>query len=396
MRGEITRARINKLKPTTKHDTWLWDSKISGFGVKVTPRGVKSYYFQYRMGGRGTPSRRLLLGRCEWTALETARNEAANAKYAVFQGIDPFETRKASEAHETDAGGAFEEIARDWWRRYSKFAKRDRGHREDGRIIDNILIPAFKSRSLASVTNADCEDFYHSFTATPQMGTRCLGVLRQIFDHGIKHFTLTTNPAKGIKRFKCQSRERHLSDDELRRFLSTLDMCEQEKSLSVPFIHLIRLLLFTGCRRDEIRRLQWEQVDLKDKSIQLLKTKTKLRTVYLNHLALDVLRSIQRLPKNPYVIPSPVGVGPLGSTSKPWAKLCLLAQVTDFRLHDLRHTYASFGINQDIPLYSVGKLLGHSRSTTTAGYAHLDKQPQRRATEMIAQHISTIMGEKSH
>lgn len=385
MGEEVTRARINAMRPKENGDLWLWDGKISGFGVKMTKKGVLSYYFQYRMGGRGTRTRRLFLGRCAWVSLEDARESARQAKSSVFRGVDPFDERKRV------TGFLFEDVALEWLEKYSKIHKRKRGHNQDERVILKILNPLFKGREISSITRADVESLQREYNTRRARWNQILVLIKQIFEYGIDHYDLASNPAAKVRAFPVTARERRLLPDELPRFLSTLDHCEADNLLQQSFINLIRLLLFSGCRRDEIRLLEWKQINLDNKSLRLPTTKTKPRTVFLNALFLETLKGIKKLPKNPYVIHSPRGIGPLVSTARPWAKLCKLAKLDDFHIHDLRHTFASLGVDHDIPLYSVGKLLGHARQATTARYSHLDEKPQRQATERISQAIQDAM-----
>lgn len=381
MRAEITRARINSLQPRPGKDTWLWDVKISGFGVKVTMQGIKSYYFQYRMGGRSTPTRRLFLGRCEWMSLEEARVNAAKSRNDVFYGVDPFDERKRKRVE----GASFKDVASAWLDQ--KIDKREQGRKENERIIHEVLCPALKNRQASSITERDIQAILDQYSTRQPQGNRVLGVLRQVFKYARKPFGLANNPATDIERYQLTSRERYLFPDELRRFFTTLDDCEKNDLLREPFLDLIRLLLFTGCRKDEIRLLQWRQINLSDKSLRLHTAKTGPRTVVLNSAAVEVIQDIPRSKNNLYVIVSPTGNGYLKNTSRPWKQFCELAGLEDFHIHDLRHTFASIGGKIDITMAKMGKLLGHAHESMTAKYTHLPSESEREASELIAQAI---------
>ncbi|MEO8326471.1 MAG: Arm DNA-binding domain-containing protein, partial [Nitrospirota bacterium] len=190
MKGEITRQRIKNLHPMQSKEAWLWDSKISGFAVKVTAAGVKSYYFQYRLGGRGFPTRRLFLGRCDWTTPEQAREAAMAAKRAVFAGIDPF-TEKQREL-----GKLFNDVAISWLDGYSAVKKKKKTHEEDQRLFERIIFPHFRNRYVSKITTEDIEALHTKLRTTPSQANRILGLVGIIFKYAIrhKHLPLHLNP----------------------------------------------------------------------------------------------------------------------------------------------------------------------------------------------------------
>ena len=93
--GKITKTTVCELVPPAAGKAFLWDHKIAGFGVFVTPTGSRSYILQYRMGGRGSPTRRYTIGRhgSPWTP-EAARRRALELLYQVHQGIDPLQAEQ--------------------------------------------------------------------------------------------------------------------------------------------------------------------------------------------------------------------------------------------------------------------------------------------------------------
>lgn len=151
----------------------------------------------------------------------------------------------------------------------------------------------------------------------------------------------------------------------------------------------IRLLLFTGCRLREILNLKWEYVDLERGVLFLPDSKSGRKTVILNAPAMMVLNGLDRI--SPFVVPGDKPEGPRADLKRPWRAITMRAGLTGLRLHDLRHTYASFGAGGGLGLPIIGRLLGHSQISTTARYAHLDNDPLRRASEAIAGRISAAL-----
>jgi integrase len=152
--------------------------------------------------------------------------------------------------------------------------------------------------------------------------------------------------------------------------------------------------LFTGCRLREILNLQWEHVDLERGLLFLPDSKSGRKTVILNAPALTVLNGIQKT--GPFVVPGDNPESPRADLKRPWAAITTRSGLSGVRLHDLRHTYASFGAGGGLGLPIIGRLLGHSQVSTTARYAHLDNDPLRRASEAIAGRISAaLQGKRS-
>lgn len=157
----------------------------------------------------------------------------------------------------------------------------------------------------------------------------------------------------------------------------------------------IRLLLFTGCRLREILRLRWSDVDLERGLLFLPDSKTGRKTVVLNAPAMAVLAELRRI--GAFVIAGEdAGTAdekPRADLKRPWAAVQKHAKLAGVRIHDLRHTHASFGAAGGLGLPVIGKLLGHKQIATTARYAHLDIDPLRRASEHIGGRIANALGE---
>jgi integrase len=152
----------------------------------------------------------------------------------------------------------------------------------------------------------------------------------------------------------------------------------------------IRLLLFTGCRLREILNLRWVEVDLERGLLHLPDSKTGRKTVVLNTAALDILSAMPR--QDSYVVPSERRGQPRHDLKRPWDHIRSAAGLDDVRLHDLRHTHASFGVASGLGLPIIGRLLGHSSPLTTARYAHLADDPVRRASDIIGAKLSQLVG----
>jgi integrase len=138
----------------------------------------------------------------------------------------------------------------------------------------------------------------------------------------------------------------------------------------------LRLLLFTGTRLREVLHLKWEQIDFERGMLFLADSKTGKKTIVLNAPALAVLNGLEGI--GPFVIAGERMDAPRADLHRPWDLVRRRAGLEGLRIHDLRHTYASFGAGGGLGLPIIGKLLGHAQAATTARYARAAKPFCRR------------------
>ena len=212
-------------------------------------------------------------------------------------------------------------------------------------VLDRQLLPAFGSKPLDRITLAQVTQWFDRFSRTaPGNANHALDLLRQIMNFAIDRDLLETNPARAVKRNRRTALTRFLSREEIARLHRALD--RQTRNSSREQADIIRLLLLTGCRRSEIVRLRWSEVD-RDKLV-LADSKTGPRTVPLNTQARRIL---ERRPRgaSPFVFPSPRDPArPRSRNLSFWYRARREAGIEDVRLHDLRHTHASHAVMNGI------------------------------------------------
>ena len=148
------------------------------------------------------------------------------------------------------------------------------------------------------------------------------------------------------------------------------------------------MLLLTGCRLGEILELKWSYVDFERRMLLLPESKTGKKIVYLSEQATEVLKGITRNQKDVFVFPGKDPKNPITTIRKPWVNICKAAGLSELRLHDLRHSFASVGASDGLSLTVIGALLGHSNPMTTERYAHLAASPVHQAADQIG-HLIT-------
>lgn len=311
------------------------------------------------------------------TNIEEVRKKVYRQKAMLAEGRDPREERK-----ERKSMIGFSDFALEHYIPHAK--QRKKTWKEDYWKIDKVLIPLFGTKRLDEITPRAIAAFHTSekertsgITANLILGL--LGRMLRLAQEWEFLKELPTLP----KKFKEKSRERFLSRDELTRFLKALDDIEDTGSVSA-----IRLLLYTGCRKTEILSLPLKHVNLAGGTAFLEDTKTgQSRTVHLSEAAKKILAGqLERAKGAKYVFPSRTG-SYQKDIRKPFDRACRQAGIVDFRIHDLRHTFASYAaVNSEI--HSVSKVLGHSDTTMTARYAHHMSEELKKTADRAAEEMS--------
>ena len=130
--------------------------------------------------------------------------------------------------------------------------------------------------------------------------------------------------------------------------------------------------MMTGCRKNEITRLRWDELFLDEGVLKLKDSKTGKKEVVLSDYAIKIL-SAAPTNDSDYIFPGKDGIEPIQGLQKIWQRIRQVADLQDVRIHDLRHTFASVAVSNGAPLYEVGRLLGHASIQSTQRYAHLER-----------------------
>ena len=199
------------------------------------------------------------------------------------------------------------------------------------------------------------------------------------------------NPCQSGVKYPARRRERFLTDAEFDRLCRVLDDAPVRGGASPPAIVAIRLLMLTGCGKNEILALRWEDADLEAGDLALADAKTGPRTVSLPPAAVKLLAGLPRESGNPWVIPGRKAGKHMRAIDDAWYALRARAGLDDVRLHDLRHGFASRALALGESLPMIGKLLGHRQVQTTPRYAHLARQSVKEAARRIEDSLAADM-----
>jgi integrase len=445
MPQKLSERSVKAIGPPKTGAATIWDSEIVGFGVRVfaptnrRPQGARSFFINYRIDGR---ERRFTIGSFPEWSVEAARNEARELRRRVDRGADPANEKRMRREAPTVADLA----ERYRIEHLPKKAKRSQSN--DWYMVKSEILPRLGSRKVAEVHAGDIEALHREITnrGAPIRANRVLAVASKMFSLALKpaegdleawRTHAQGNPCKGVVRNQETAHERFFSQAELAALSDALAAYGPK-----PAADCIKFVMFTGCRPGEAMLATWEQFDSEPGFWIKPSSHTKQRRVHkvpLGAAAIELIEGIRAAQKKmplrnrcEHVFPGQIYGEPLKSLFKAWEAVLGLANValwaasqdakiasfvadlekglghrptvsecraaaskidlelpaglSDARIYDLRHTFASVGAGGGLSLQIIGRLLGHTQARTTQRYAHLADDPLREAaTKIVAQ-----------
>ena len=372
-RKRLTDAGITRLRPEAREYT-VWDTGLAGLGVRVRPSGSRTFIY-HRKTDRGV--KKMSFGPAALRKVEAVRRLCHEAA--------------AETVEEHVRAPLFRDFVAGPWK--AACLERCKLNTKRGFIsyLRHQLLPVFGVRRLDHIARADVLRWFETYSRTaPGNANKALDLLRQILNHAIACGHIATNPVRGIRRNPGRKMTRFLSREEITRLHLVLDRYTHGSAAQQADI--IRLLLLTGCRRNEIARLRREEV--KDDRLELADSKTGPRTVLLNEPARRIVerRMAEGSGACPWVFPS--SRDPCRHRHdelRLWYRVRREARIEDVRLHDLRHTVASQAALNGVPLTVVARLLGHSDVRMTMRYAHVGDREIEAAAERVGRAVGAMM-----
>lgn len=379
--GKITKRTIDSLKAEPSAYC-LWDEDLSGFGVKVLPSGSLTYILQYRMGGREAKTRRYTIGKhgSPWTPA-TARTEAERLSILVAQGTDPVDADKERRREAVDL--AFSNYA-------DQFAKTCKGKGWRALVKRSLRLyvkPALGQRPLPKITRAHVVSALDRIPEE-QVGNRrnIFAVMRRLFRWAVSRGDIKFSPMEGMETPPpVKPRDRWLSDDELPRVWNAAPGCHPS------FFRIVRLLMVTGQRREEVSCVDWKELDRWDRMWTLPGERAKNgepNSIPLNDLAIQIFDEVAGSadwPTKGRVFPTASGAS-FSGFAKGKIKIDMIIaadggeDMAPWRLHDLRRTLATgfqrLGVRFEVTEAVLNHVSG-SRAGVAAIYQRHDWKPEK-------------------
>lgn len=372
--GNFARRKL----PLREREYCIWDTELAGFGLRVRPSG--NYFWFVRLRHRGK-HRRITLGRTDELKAGLARAQARRIlAEATLDGLPKRAVVKATPTMNDFVEAYWDDLSRVWKPSTTK-------RNWDAWRLD--IKPTFGDTRVADILPPDIYRWRDGCAGESEVKfNRAVPVLSALFKYAeaLKMRRPGSNPCRGMPRYRRQSVERYLTPVEYRRIGAALREAEADRPAEVA---IARLLLFTGARVGEIKNLRWEWV--KPPRLLLPDSKTGPKVIWLNTQAQDVLAGIERREDCDLVFPNRTGKRPLNFDTW-WYNFRRRCALPDVRIHDLRHSFASTAIMDNVPLSTIGKLLGHKLVETTAKYAHLSDDVIGEAAERVSGSLAQAIG----
>lgn len=358
--------------PDWKKKDVIRDTEVTGFGIEVRASGSKTYWFYYQ--DQGGTLRQQRIGGYSDISFDQAKKTAKRLRSEVVLGGDP-----AAEKAKRKAIPTYAELARQHLEHAQTYQRRPDGTERTLRLY---LVPQFGKLRINEITPQAIEKYLATLRERLAMAT-----VEKVRVTLHRSFVLATkwdlpgaerNPLAAVSRPRFENkREMFITADEARRLLEAC--AASANTMLQPVVHL---LLLTGARRRELLDARWEHMSVEQRHWLIPDSKTgKARYVPLSQAALDVIAALPRFAGCPWLVPNPNTRQPFTCIKHPWDTARKAAGLPSLRIHDLRHSAASFMVNSGVNLYAVGRILGHADHQSTMRYAHLSDDTLLAAVE---------------
>jgi len=389
-RDNFTNTAVGRLKPEASPYE-VWDAGLMGLLIRVQPSGVMTYYLQYARG------KRVRIGRADAIVPTQAREIAKGILAEHYKGEDPIEKRKRVRAEN------YLQFLEDTYKPWLLTSLR-RGKE----TYDNLSkgFPELHSLSLSEITPLVIEKWRQRRITqgiSKARINRQMNDLRACLNRAVQWGALKVSPFEKVKPCKIDSspKVRYLSTKEETKLRQALDEREatlresrqsanqwraergyelyaelSERDFADHLKPAVLLSLNTGLRAGELFGLKWCDVSFEQKNMTVVAETAKAgktRHIPLNDEALAILKQWKQQPgvkSAQYVFAGSNGK-PFQDMRTSWERVLKLAEIDNFRWHDLRHTFASKLVMAGVDLNTVRELLGHSNYAMTLRYAHL-------------------------
>jgi integrase len=367
--------------PSHKPHIEIFDAELRGFYADILASGRKSFRLRYRFNKK---LRVATLGDARLMSADEARQLAINLLRQAKQGTDPLAPPVSL------AGPALQDFFTHKYLPYVKSYKRSWD--TDESMIRNHIVPKLGTVAMGQLSPPDVAVFVERMKAEHYASGTCnraLVLLRYGYALALRWKVpgVDANPVKEIKNLKDDNKiERYLTEQQI---IDLLNAVRQSNSEMLQYIVLF--LIYTGARKREVLDARWRDIDWAQKSWRIPKTKSgKVRHVPLSTGAMKLLEHLRLQIREGLLNEQPIFANP--NTGQPfvsfffsWNNARKRAGLPDFRIHDLRHSFASYLVNAGRSLYEVQELLGHADIKTTSRYAHLSRERLVAAVEVVPQ-----------
>ena len=380
---KLTKKNVESLEPTgTRYE--VRDDELIGFSIRVGATGEKSFYLTYRAGkGRAAPLKRLRIGTFPSMTVEQTRQIVKQKLAQIAMGGDP-----AQEVKEGKNAPLFHEVIETFLQEHVDAKLKPATQHQYRTLTQNHLIPAFKKMKMADITYRHVAKLHHDLQNTPYLANRCAAVLSKFFDWCEKtgYRDRGTNPVRGLEKYREEKRLKFMESSELEAIGEGIAKLEKQDAIDPTIAAALKVMLLTGARCSEILTLKWGYFNESKEKALLPNSNTGAKVLPIPPTAWEVISALPRV--NEYCFPGRWGRGHIINVKDTWKRICKAGGISGWRIHDLRHAFASYAANSGKSLPIIGKILGHSQASTTSRYAHLAENPVAQAAAETAEGLA--------
>jgi len=413
MPEKITKKAIDALRSEAvaqQKTRYLFDSELTGFGALATKTGMCSYFAEFRMRGAGGSSKRVTLGKHGALTPDEARKRAKEELGKVAAGKDIAQERK--DARAKLKAGTFRDLSEEWFAAKGKQPKtgewRSRRWREVHAMIDQIVHPTLGRKAPDAITKAELSNLIKKTKENSHsVARRLYETLRPLFKWAVGEGKLESNPLVGLECPKPETpRDRFLKDAEIKA------LWQVATEQSWPFENVIKLLLLTGQRRDEVARMVWGEVNSDKHEWDIPKERCKNKKAHTVDLHPEAVRLLDRLGEpaaarrasNEEFVFSTTGRTPVSGYSKVKRRIDARMQeilgdkFQPWRIHDLRRTAASGMAALGFQPHVIERVLNHVSGAqgglVSVYQRHEYRDERKRAIMAWGDEVMRIVGSK--
>ena len=366
---------LKALDPPSTGQTTVWDQSLSGFGVRVSQGGAKSFVVVY-----GPNRTRKTIGRYPTISLKQARDKAKELLAEFTLGLDTKRSISWKDARD--------QFLKDCERKNKPNTVAYYRKRLDAHF-------RYSKKNLADLTKQDLLQRIRRIDTSASEQHHAFVVLRTLLNWAVREDYLDTNPLQGVRGFKpAKARERVLSDYELRAVLL------QARNAPFPYGRIVEVLIRTGMRRGEVGRLEWSFIDTSEAVLVLPADLVKNGRTHSIPIGEGLKETLERIPRiNRYLFPSS---HENATVFNGWGKSKerfdqVLEDVAPYTLHDLRRTFATCHARLGTPIHVTEKLLNHVSGTISGVAAvynrHTYLEEMRRAVTAYDEFLANLVAD---
>ena len=395
----LTKTVVDKARPDPhKSQTFLRDSSLPGFALRISQGGTKAFIVEKRIKGR---VRRQTLGRFGELTVEQARREAQKTLGKIAIGVDTVAERITEKARAITLAQAFED--------YKKARKNLKPNTVTAyeRLLNKHVGDWLKkpineiTKQMVSRRHREIGNRGTKYQANYVFRTlkAVLNFAKHQYEDGEGRAVLPNNPVEVLNHtrawFPSKRRQEVIKVHQLAPwYQGVMALKHPDKQTSAHVIaDYLLLVLFTGLRASEASTLRWEQIDFKDRTLTLGDPKNREPfTLPLSDVVENILKERAELAVNEYVFPNRDGNGPLVEARKQMAHVTEDSGVA-FKIHDLRRTFITIAESLDLSGYTLKRLVNHKVSQdVTDGYIISDVERLRAPVQQVADFLKQHLG----